>query len=70
MNEQEIISALNKCSTGADGGCRDCPAYIGNARCISNLEKAALECIKRQRLEIELLLKEVEYLRKKGEKPI
>lgn len=64
MTEQEVIKTLKCCSTGM---CKNCAINNGTANCITSLEEAVSELIKRQRSEIEKLTTEVENLKKQME---
>jgi len=58
MTDNEIIKALERCSTTMAGECKECPLYKQVDNCTSKLTKDALDLINRQKAEIERLQKE------------
>lgn len=58
MTDNEIIKALERCSTNYN--CGDCPYYCNAEDCPDPLMNDALDLINRQKAEIERLKKEVE----------
>lgn len=58
MNDNDIIKALECCSTNGGGGCTRCPAYnYGSQKCVDELHLQAINLINRQKAEIERLQK-------------
>ena len=53
MTDNEIIKALERCSS--QGDCDKCPAYKPSSECIAILQKNALDLINRQKAENEML---------------
>ena len=52
MTDNEIIKALNLCST-LPQGCGECP-YFGREDCVADSAKDAIDLIQRQQEEIEV----------------
>ena len=61
MKDNEIIKALENC---IDGSCEDCPMCSMEDCFKTNLEKNALDLIKRQKAEIESLKEALKDLKR------
>lgn len=69
MTDNEIIKALERCSTTMAGECKECPLYKQVDNCTSKLTKDALDLINRQKAEIERL-EQVVSIKQKNKRTI
>ena len=63
MNDNEIIKALECCKSTDYEQCKECPLNTGRDFCSEKLHGESLEIIKRQKTEIDILIRKNETLK-------